>query len=751
MSFSIVDKKTGELMQGGFSTENEALDALIDSGATDEEIANEYDVIVDSENTSRTSYEDRKKNFRRLDERVLSEVFPNISEQVMKGNTEFSFNLGKDSGRKNWDLAKAGLSDVFSLPGRAVSAYLSTQPQPGGRGKFDLGRRSGEGTSLAGTIARDPITGMTITGTPLLARGIQGGARLGKLLIGGQGFARGVGGAAAGAIEGAAIEGMSAELNDREPDYALGTVAGGVFEGLGQAAQALLQRYGKNLVRSSAQALRLGNTDRPLTDSELAQFLSNERNVDALEKVLDASSRGRNMTPFVNDRGKSLEGALQTSREEAVSTIKNEPALNSGFDKGIDVSNPSSADMQRRMNALNTPDKEIEMYTNKTPYKEGQRNIEDSMYGYEEPARKFISRNPYKKDYKYQSNAEFNMEKFGDKWDSLYDRFSKEVRVNKKPMTEEEKAFIEVLKKEAESDKNVLKGYNPEYVVNSNKFLGDRMPFGKKKIEKALGEFIEKNLKNGFSKEFLDEGLKITGEAYGYGRDMFESVQEAIKYTGKDKAVLERALAYSKTDPYAVKKGYKDAIDNFADKLSDYADGRIGKTGSNAKGEEYVVSKDKMKKYVYSYLAKVQESLEKNGAIDADLITSLYGLATNVNDETVKDAVLTLLKDLKVPKETIKRFEDVGGSYAMLNKARTRMKRNANEDNPFKGTIAAPIYPQEGFNAANAIGYRLQKRNFDLGKNAMTPFDNPTTGGKAMRSVFYLGKSPYRGEESKDK
>ena len=41
MSFSIVDKKTGEVMQGGFATENDALDALIDSGATDEEIANE--------------------------------------------------------------------------------------------------------------------------------------------------------------------------------------------------------------------------------------------------------------------------------------------------------------------------------------------------------------------------------------------------------------------------------------------------------------------------------------------------------------------------------------------------------------------------------------------------------------------------------------------------------------------------------------------------------------------------------------
>lgn len=735
MSFSIVDKKTGEVMQGGFATENDALDALIDSGATDEEIANEYDV---RQEFSRTSYEDRKKNFTRPDERILSEVFPNISEQVMQGNR--GFNLGN---------IKAGLADAFSLPGRAVSAYLSTQPQHGGRGDFDLGRRSGEDTNLVGSIVRDPITGMTITGAPFLARGIQGGARLGKFIIGGQDFARGIGGAVAGAGEGVGLEALSAEMNGREPDYLFGAVTGGTFEGLGQAAQALLQRYGKNLVRSSAQALRLGNTDRPLTDSELAQFLSNERNVDALEKVIDAASKGRNMTPFVNDRGKALEGVLQSSRDDAVSSISREPSLNSGFNKGVDLSDPSRADMQRRMNALKTPDKQLEMYTNKTPYKEGVRNLEDSVYGYEEPARKFISRKPYKKDYKYQSNAEFNMEKFGDKWDSMYDRFSKEVVGRKRPISDEEKEFLKVLKNEVDADKKILKGYNPEYVVSSNRFLGDRMPFGKKRIEKALGDFIEKNAKNGFSKEFLDEGLKITGEAYGYGRDLFESIQEAIKYTGKDKAALERALAYSKTDPYAVKKGYRDAVDRFSDTLSDYADGRIGKTGTNAKGEEYVVGKDKMKKYVYSYLAKVQESLEKNGAIDADLVTSLYGLATNVNDETVKDAVLTLLKDLKVPKETIKRFENVGGTYAMLNKARTRMKRNANDDNPLKGTLAAPIYPQEGFNAANAIGYRLQKRNFDLGKNAMTPFDNPTTGGQAARSVFYLGRTPFNNRENR--
>ena len=86
----------------------------------------------------------------------------------------------------------------------------------------------------------------------------------------------------------------------------------------------------------------------------------------------------------------------------------------------------------------------------------------------------------------------------------------------------------------------------------------------------------------------------------------------------------------------------------------------------------------------------------------------------------------------------------------MLNKARTRMKRNANEDNPFKGTMVAPIYPQEGFNSANAIGYRLQKENFNLGRGAMTPMDNPTKYGQGARAVYNLGMTRYRNRDSKE-
>ena len=738
MSFSIVDKKTGELMQGGFSTENEALDALIDSGATDEEIANEYDVIVDSK-PSRTSYEDRKKAFSRVDERILSEAFPNIAEQVMNGNQKF--NLG---------MIRAGLSDAFSLPGRAVSAYMSSMPDTNGkRETFDLGRRTGEGTNIAGTIARDPVTGATVLGGQLLARGIQGGARLGKFILGGQGFSRGIGGAVAGAGEGAALEKLSSELNDREPEYAIGAVTGGLFEGLGQAAQALLQKYGKNLVKSSVQALNLGNTDRALTDEELVRFLSNQRNVDALEKTLDAASSGRNMTPFVNDRGKALEGVLEQSRNDAVYTLGGEPSLNMGFDKGVDFSNPTSGDMQRRMNAFNTPAEQLETIHPKTVYKEGGRSTEELNYP---PPRKFTSRKKPNdnKDYRYQSNAEFNIEKFADKWASVSDKIDG-ANVRPGGISADEAVMLDLLKGEAEKDARIVKGYTPEKVISSNKFLNDRNPFSTGFVDKDFSDFIASKNREGLSTEFIREVRSIAGKNDMEGRRVTNAIIENIDNRGLRPSEIERAFAYSKNDPIAVSKGYRKAIDRFSDTLSDYADGKVGTSGRNAKGERYVVGKDNMKKYAYTYLARVQEILEKKGALKPEDVVDLYGLATNVNDNTVQDAVIQLLKDLKVSERAISDFEKNAGSYAMLNKARTRMKRNANEDNPFKGTMVAPIYPQEGFNSANAIGYRLQKENFDLGRGAMTPMDNPTKYGRNARAVYNLGMTHRRNSDSEKK
>ena len=734
--------KTGEVIEGSDAEMEEVLSELDKAGELSEWVTDDGSASANQEpESSKTSYEDRKKAFSRVDERILSEVFPNIAEQVMNGNQKFD--LG---------MIRAGLSDALSLPGRAVSAYMSSMPNmKGERDTFDLGRRTGEGTNIAGTIARDPVTGATVLGGQLLARGIQGGARLGKFLLGGGGFGRGVGGAVAGAAEGVGIEGASSALNDRDftkEGAVVGAVSGGAFEGLGQAAQALLQKYGKNLVKSSVQALNLGNTDRALTDEELVRFLSNQRNVDALEKTLDAASSGRNMTPFVNDRGKALEGVLEQSRNDAIYTLCGEPSLNRGFDKGVDFSNPTSGDMQRRMNAFNTPAEQLETIQPKTVYKEGGRSTEELNYP---PPRKFTSRKKPNdnKDYRYQSNAEFNIEKFADKWASVSDKIDG-ANVRPGDISADEAAMLDLLKEEAEKDARIVKGYTPDKVISSNKFLNDRNPFSTGFVDKDFSDFIASKNREGLSMEFIREVRSIAGKNDMEGRKVTDAIIENIDNRGLRPSEIERAFAYSKNDPIAVSKGYRNAIDRFSDTLSDYADGKVGTSGRNAKGERYVVGKDNMKKYAYTYLARVQEILEKKGALKPEDVVDLYGLATNVNDNTVQDAVIQLLKDLKVSERAISDFEKNAGSYAMLNKARTRMKRNANEDNPFKGTMVAPIYPQEGFNSANAIGYRLQKENFNLGRGAMTPMDNPTKYGQGARAVYNLGMTRYRNRDSKE-
>ena len=288
-------------------------------------------------------------------------------------------------------------------------------------------------------------------------------------------------------------------------------------------------------------------------------------------------------------------------------------------------------------------------------------------------------------------------------------------------------------------------------MISSNKFLNDRNPFSTGFVDKDFSDFIASKNREGLSTEFIREVRSIAGKNDMEGRKVTNAIIENIDNRGLRPSEIERAFAYSKNDPIAVRKGYRKAIDRFSDSLSDYADGKIGTSGRNAKGERYVVGKDNMKKYAYTYLARVQEILEKKGSLKPEDVVDLYGLATNVNDNTVQDAVIQLLKDLKVSERAISDFEKKAGSYAMLNKARTRMKRNANEDNPFKGTMVAPIYPQEGFNSANAIGYRLQKENFDLGRGAMTPMDNPTKYGKTARAFYNLGMTHRRNSDSEKK
>ena len=771
MSYKIVYKNDGTVIGRGFPDEDSAYRELIRRGVKPGQTAN-FSVIPDKE---RTSYEDRKNRFNGTGERILSEVFPNVAEQVMNGNGGMRFNLGKGNAASNYDLAKAGVSDMYSLPGRLVSAYENKiyggVPEGKGAfgGTFDLGRRSGEDTGFLGTVARDPVTLATILGGKALSKGVQLGSRAGKYLWG---KARGLtdnligretgsmlGGAAAGAGEGAALEKLSSELNDREPEYAIGAVTGGLFEGLGQAAQSLLQKYGKNLVKAAAQSAHLGNTDRALTDAELVQFLSNERNVDAMDKILEAASSGRNMTPFVNDRGKALEGVLEQSKNDAVATLKNEPMLDGGWAKGVDFTDPSKGGMQRRMNSFNTPDSEIEQIPEITIYKGGAKNEGELNYP---PERDIFSRRK-KKDknvYGYQSYPEYNIEKFGDKWNEVRDIADdmensvfrdENGNVVRKMMNQEEKELFDLLKADADKDVKIVLGYTPEKIISKNKFLGDRVPFSQETLQQ-LSDFAKYNRRNGFSQEFVNKVRNLANENDFTAEITSNNIRKAFDDTGRRASEIERAFTYAKGDSrYAVKKGYEKAIRQFADDLSEYADLRTGEVGKNALGQDYIVGNDKMKKYAYTYLARVQEILKKRGNLDAEEIAALYADATNVNDVTVQNAILKLLRNLKIPNETIENFKNVGGTYAMLNKARTRMKRNANEDNPFKGTMAAPIYPQEGFNAANAIGYRVQKSNIKYGKDGITAKDDPTALGIGARTVYNLGRGAFTGSDRKDR
>jgi hypothetical protein len=679
-------------------------------------------------------YEKRKEYFGGGASGALAEVFPNLAEQSMKGND--SYNLG---------TLRAGVSDMLSLPGRFVSSLVNSS-NLGGQGEFNLGARSGEGTNVAGTVLRDPITFATLGAGGALANGVKQGANLGRYVIGKGG--RAIGAALTGAAEGAGIEGASALMNDREltPEgLALASSLGGGFELAASWIQSLLQRFGKNYIKSAAQATRLGNTDREMTDAELIEFLSNERNRNALETVLEKGSSGRNATPFVNDRGKAIQPEVDKSYREAVSVLSEEPALNSGI--GTKIENgvtPTEADMQRRKKAFNSTPDEVDVYKDKTVWREGRQNMQDMAYARDYPGEQLFAepRRSQTKNTTYQSNSEYNLEKFADKYDNIGSQFEN-AKVRPGEITRDESLLLDELEREIAQDEGIISGYTPQYVIESNKFLGDRVPFNNSFYKNNVVPFLESH-PEGVSSEFLGEVRRLTGEATSYGRDVATNVQTALK--GKERATLERAFSYADAPEYEVRKGYRDAVDRFADTLSDYSDGRVGEVGTNAKGQKYIVGQENMKKYAYGYLKKVQDILAKKQALSADDVVTLYGEATNVNDTEVQSAILQLLKDLNVPEETVKSFEKIGGNYAMLNKARTRMKTNTKAENPLKGTVLAPIVPQEGFNTTNALGWRAQRENINL--NDLSTTNNPSKIGKAARwGVYNLGLPYARPEE----
>lgn len=701
------NKKTGEVIEGTEQEMEEVFSELEKTGEiADWETVSEQTVEQPSnepKNGGRITYQQRLERFAPGIERSLSEVFPNLAEQYMQGNDEY--NLGTLS---------AGVADVFSLPGRAVSSLASAYRGEG----YDLGRRSGEegGTTL-GNIVRDPVTGATLPIGGYLGKGVQIGANVGSKVLGPAG--KFLGGAGAGAAEGAVMEAASAGLNDREltgKDIAIGAGLGGAFELGGVVVQQLLQKFGKDYVKAVASSLRLGNTDRVMTDEEFIEFLADPRNRDALEKALKAGSSGLNATPFVGDRGKKLQGDVNAAKKEAESVLQGEDIFR-GFDDNIDPNLPiGEQNDARKLNALGAKQSgETETMNLATKYKE-------------------------KKNSTYKPNAYRYMDKFFNKYNKIQSKVLEKPSVER-PMSQDEAFLLDQLKNEMEADKSIINGYTPEKVISGNKFLSDRMPFNDEFYENALKPFLDGN-KN-VSHAFLTELHKIVGDTK-VGREKAAELREAL--SGLEEASLKRAFVKSDKN-VEVKKGYDKAMKKFKDTLDAYATMRVGRPGMNAKGQDYIVGEENMKNYVFEYLRHVQDELSRNGALKPDEIVSLYGMATNVNDKTVQDAIIQLLRDLKVSESAVKKFEQVGGNYAMLNKARTRMKKNANEDNPFKGTMLAPIVPQEGFNTKNAIGYKIQGSNINLGDLSTT--NNPTTPGIVVRDLYNLGMTPFRANRDK--
>lgn len=656
---------------------------ILDPKAAGYTVEEESESIVE-EPGNKTTFQERKEYFGGGASGALAEAFPNLAEQYMQGNRDF--NLG---------TVRAGISDAFSLPGRAVASLANKSNLVGGSGEFNLGARSGEGTNLAGSITRDPITGATLPATGPFAAGVKGAANVGKSVLGNAG--RVIGGVGAGAIEGAGLEIASSALKEGKlpsvKNLAIGAGFGAGFEGVGQAVNMLMQKYGKNLVDASVAALLKGNVNAHVTDAEKAAFLSNPNNMDALEKVIKQQTSGRNAFPIISgsDRGKTLQKDVDAAFGEAQSTIKNEPMLNDG-------------------------NMGLELYQNKTVYKPGERKVEDLNYPHEPPAesRNFRStagkeKKGLTKDFKYQSKAEYDLEKFADKYAGTWNSFSR-MGTNQKPMSKDEQEFLDYLVSELDKDSKFLARYNADYVRNSNKFLGDRMPFTSAELSKKMEALREAHNTTGLSTEFMNELKDITSNATdNIGQNVANMIND--EFAGRWNE-LERAFAYTDPDkdaPIYVRKGVKDAMNRFADALDNEALRSVGVYRKNSNGDMYGVSKDKAKKYYYQYLARLQETLanvKNNRHLTAESLAGLYSDATLHNDKAVQDAIIGLMEEMGISQEGIQAFMTKAGNYSMLHKAREAMKK-PKKDDTLKGTMFNVVVPQEGFNFKNSIGYNL--------------------------------------------
>lgn len=703
MSYKIVYNVDGSVIGKGFPDEESAYRELVRRGVTPEQTAN-FSVLP--EEARSTTYEERKDYFKNTSP-TLAEMFPNVAENYMKGKRGFVENI------------PGAIGDISSYIPRAASSVVNGLS--GEKERYNLGRRSvDEGTGIIGSIARSP------TLIPGMGAGANVASKVGSKVFN-------IGERILGAgVAGATIGGSDAAMNNRNPrteDYALGAAFGAGGElgiagisALARKVKQLLSRSDGDLQRAVASALWLGNTDRVMTKAEFDQFMSDPRNADVFDKTMKAVTSVRGM--LSNDRGKALEPAIEEAMKKGSRSIENEPILNSAFDNSVpDGLSPTKERMARQNAALDR--KGLEPYHDKTVFEPGKHDLKDDAFPTEYPeARVFSKKLGNTKTDRYQSSLEYNVEKHADKWDTIGSAMNG-IRTSKRPMNADEAAVLKKIENELARDQKILSKYNPKKLIDKARFLRDVNPFEKNEIyNKDIQELFEKYGSRGLSSDFVNQVNELTATARTQGEFAMNNLRSGLEL--KNSSAVERAFAYASGDnaEYAVVKNYKNAVDDFADALSDYADNSIANgRRKNSKGEDYQVEPGRMKRYAFSYLKKVQDVLRKKGALSAEDVTGLYGDATQVNDKTVQDAIIKLLRRLGIDKDVIARFENEAREYTMLNKARAKFRKKANgEDNPLKGTALGYFYPQEGVNLGNIVkskanraADKVKEKTYDLG------------------------------------
>lgn len=687
MAWKVIDSRTGDVY---VSKTGKRLDNLDDE--TKSRFENLHSQKGDIGNykivrvAEPTNYSERRDYFKNTSP-VLAEMFPNLAENYMLGKRGVVENI------------PGAIGDALSYIPRSL--YALNNKALGNDEGYNLGRRSSDsGTDIVRSIATSPSLVAGLAGGSVASGAPKAASAAGKLLNLGK-----------GAVTGALYGGADAAVNNRNPefsDYAIGAGLGAASELvpiIAQKAKSLLSRADGDLERAVASALQLGNTERVMTEEEFARFMLDPRNEKVFNETMDAVTSGWNQSPFVTDRGKSLKPLIEDAEKNGSKPIENARLLNQSFDRSISEEiDPTKMRMERQKAALGR--KDVEPYHDKTIFKPGKHDLKDDAFPTEYPEARVFSAKPGKtKTDRYQSTLEYNVERHADKWDNIGSSFS-QLKGKKRPMSAEEQAFIKKMGDELSRDNKILEKYNANRLIEKNRFLRDVNPFEKNDLFNVdMEKLFSSTGGKGFSQDFLDAVGELTATARMQGEAAMNRLRSGLEL--KNPSAVERAFAYASGDnaEYAVAKNYKNAVDDFADALSDYADNSIaGARRTNAKGENYQVQPERMKKYAFSYLKKVQDVLRKKGALTANDVTGLYGDAVMVNDKTVQDAIMKMLRRLGIDRKTLSSFEEEAREYTMLRKARVKLRKNAvDESNPLRGTNISWLYPQEGVNTKNIL------------------------------------------------